>query len=139
MYGLFRTKRPRRSVYAHRFSFALANALNVHELGRDTVIRHRCDTPLCCNPLHLLAGTQAQNVDDKVERGRHLRGEDIRNHKLLAAEIPVIRGRLALGHKHADIAADFNVSRPTITLIANGKIWAWLKADNDNQPLSEAA
>lgn len=34
------------------------------------VIRHSCDTPLCCNPEHLIPGTQAQNIGDAVERGR---------------------------------------------------------------------
>lgn len=34
------------------------------------VIRHKCDNPGCCNPEHLLAGTQADNMKDKVSRGR---------------------------------------------------------------------
>jgi hypothetical protein len=55
------------SYVAHRYAWILAN-------GRiplaDEVIRHQCDNPPCCNPSHLLAGTQKQNVADMIDRGR---------------------------------------------------------------------
>ena len=35
------------------------------------VVRHRCDNPPRCNPRHLLAGTQADNMRDVKERRRH--------------------------------------------------------------------
>lgn len=47
---------------------------------------HRCGNPPCCNPAHLYAGTQSQNMLDCVAHGRHNRkrkngGEDgIRTH-----------------------------------------------------------
>lgn len=31
---------------------------------------HTCDEPLCCNPAHLYAGSQHQNVRDAIRRGR---------------------------------------------------------------------
>ncbi len=55
----------RRRVLAHRLAFFRAN-------GRwARVTRHACDNPPCCNPEHLLAGTQADNMHDAVERGRN--------------------------------------------------------------------
>ena len=33
-------------------------------------IRHSCDNPPCCNPAHLLLGTNFDNVQDKIQRGR---------------------------------------------------------------------
>jgi hypothetical protein len=34
------------------------------------VIRHTCDNPPCCNPRHLLLGSQQENIADMIERGR---------------------------------------------------------------------
>lgn len=31
---------------------------------------HTCDTPRCCNPDHLRPGTQADNIEDCIEKGR---------------------------------------------------------------------
>jgi hypothetical protein len=38
------------------------------------IVRHRCDTPACCNPDHLEVGTQADNVADMMARGRWSNG-----------------------------------------------------------------
>src|SRR5581483_5444519 len=37
-------------------------------------ICHQCDTPDCCNPLHLKAGTQADNMREASLRGRCAQG-----------------------------------------------------------------
>lgn len=38
------------------------------------VIRHLCDNPPCAELTHLELGTQAQNLADMNERGRHAKG-----------------------------------------------------------------
>ncbi len=53
---------------AHRVAFALANG----GIEDGAVIRHSCDNPPCCNPKHLLSGTQGENHRDMMERGRYV-------------------------------------------------------------------
>lgn len=82
-YGLFQGSIGYRgfSFLAHRIAWALDRE---REPG-NAVIRHRCDTPRCCNPAHLDAGTALDNVQDAIERGRMRyqrgsRGPQQRNH-----------------------------------------------------------
>lgn len=35
------------------------------------VVRHDCDRPECCNPQHLRTGTQKDNMQDALRRGRY--------------------------------------------------------------------
>lgn len=53
-------------VLAHRVAYELFYG----PIPEGAVVRHTCDNPPCCNPLHLIAGTQQQNLHDKYERKR---------------------------------------------------------------------
>lgn len=56
-----------RKLLAHRVVYEIFNG----ELtDRKIVVRHKCDNPLCCNPLHLEPGTRRDNELDKYRRDR---------------------------------------------------------------------
>ena len=50
---------------SHRWMYS-----QTHELDSSMVVRHSCDNASCVNPDHLGVGTHADNVRDKMERGR---------------------------------------------------------------------
>lgn len=58
------------SKTAPRFAYEAATGLS---LGVANAC-HSCDNPNCVNPAHLWAGTQKENMDDMVSKGRHHRG-----------------------------------------------------------------
>ncbi len=53
-------------TYVHRLVYAFVFG----EIPKNSFILHKCDTPLCCNPEHLWAGTQKENMIDAREKGR---------------------------------------------------------------------
>ena len=100
--------------------------LSVGAIPKGAYICHRCDNPKCCNPAHLWAGTQADNVADMIAKGRradptYYRGEDHKNHILSAAAVMDIRvSKLS----HAALGEKYGVSDTTISLVKRRLAWA---------------
>lgn len=55
-------------VLPHR---VVALGMGMVEEGDGQIVMHECDNPRCCNPAHLKAGNQSQNMLDCVARGRY--------------------------------------------------------------------
>ena len=66
-YGRFTAQRNGKYVSwrSHRWMYS-----QTYELDALMVVRHSCDNPSCVNPEHLSVGTHADNMRDKMERGR---------------------------------------------------------------------
>ena len=63
-YGVFTAEQ--RKYGAHRIAYTLAKG----PIPEGLLVRHTCDNPPCCNPAHLLVGTQKDNIADCIARGR---------------------------------------------------------------------
>lgn len=97
-------------------------------------IRHKCDNPSCCNINHLEIGTAKDNAMDKVVRNRSRKGipnfkaRGINNNNNKLNESQVIEIYLS-DLSYNKLAKKYNVSKITIYLIKNKKIWNWLTND----------
>jgi len=106
-------------VYAHRLAWEFVNGPVPDGLR----ILHRCDNPVCVNPKHLWLGTQRENVEDSIHKGRF---NAFGRQRLDAAKVREIRRLGARGLRHKDIAARFGVKRHTISGILSGQTWQHL-------------
>ena len=105
-------------VYAHRL--ALANKLGVPVFGLVGVALHSCDVRNCINPEHLSLGTQKDNIQDMISKGRGLQsGSKANPAKLTDKDVAYIRAhyvRRAPGIKGngSELAKLFNLSPPAL-------------------------
>jgi hypothetical protein len=78
-------------------------------------VLHTCDNPSCCNPKHLFLGSNQDNVDDKIKKGRlpDLRGTRCYAAKLSEEDVQDIR-RLKPYATLKALALLYDVSRATI-------------------------
>lgn len=89
---------------------------------------HSCDNPPCCNPQHLFWGSNSDNQQDAVSKGRHAYGERHPNHKLTTEQALFIQ-QSSLSPKV--LGKMFGISGPTATLIKNGKRWKHLYSQSE--------
>jgi hypothetical protein len=103
-----------RRHYAHKVSYEWAHG----ELPKGQIVRHRCDNPPCVRPSHLLSGTHQDNMDDMVERGRH-----VGNRIIDEAGVILIRERRAAGTASSVLAAEYGFSEQHVNAICRGRFW----------------
>lgn len=95
-------------------------------------VLHSCDNPRCVNPSHLFIGTDQDNADDKISKGRQgaARGERNKGCKLTNKQVLEIRRvhNKCLGSKNGtkNLASKYNVHPSTIQRIVNNKRWRHL-------------
>ena len=95
-------------------------------LSPNQVVRHTCDNPACCNPNHLVVGTQADNVQDCIDRGRFpdRAGEANGRAKLTSQLVSDIRKIYSSGMwSYGLLAQLFDINRSTIAHVIKRTSW----------------
>ncbi len=98
---------------AHRLSWERHNG----PIPIGLYVLHKCDTPSCINPEHLFVGTQKDNIQDAVKKGR------MATAVLSQKQVLVIRDD---ARSSRTIAAEYGVTHRTILEIRRRETWKWL-------------
>lgn len=108
---------------AHRLAWAVANG----PIPQGLHVLHRCDVRVCINPAHLFLGTPADNMADKMAKGRHRCGDHSGARsgraKLTDAVVQQVIVRLAAGEVAVVIARELGVNRSTVHGVKSGRSW----------------
>jgi hypothetical protein len=129
-YGRYRDHKE--TIWAHRYSLEM-------KLGRPIAAGmcacHKCDTKCCVNPDHLYEGSHADNMADKVLRGKQAKGDLInRAKRLKGSQVPWaklteddVRHIRSCSDKAAELARRYGVSPGVISCVRKGKTWRSVK------------
>ena len=102
--------------YGHRYMYE-----KIYGKISSEVLRHTCDNRWCINPSHLIEGTHADNVKDRVERKRSAVGTA--NGRAKLSELDVIDIFIDNITPKNTLAKRYNVDPKVIRDIKNGKTW----------------
>lgn len=138
-----------RDGYAHRASWII----HYGPIPSGQYVCHTCDNPTCVNPSHLFLGTQKDNIQDMVNKGRHrsvtspetllrgdahpsriyperlARGENHGRAKLNDEKVREVFRLTRLGRSQRSIARLFGVDKLVISLVIRRKTWRHVNVD----------
>lgn len=106
---------------AHRMAYEAF----VCQVPPGMMVLHRCDNRRCINPLHLFLGTNQDNMDDMVRKGRAAKaaGELNSNARLKTSDVLMIRSSPASA---AVLSDKFGICRNLVYQIRARKAWRHL-------------
>jgi hypothetical protein len=108
------------TVVAYRLAYELVKG----EIPEGLYVCHSCDNGLCCNPAHLWAGTQKQNLLDASAKGRlSVTGPTCETHGMRKLSASDVKDIYLSKNSASQIAAEYNVTPANIYHIRAGKTW----------------
>ena len=117
---------------AHRYSWEIHNG----DIPDGMFVLHSCDNPACVNPDHLFLGTNQDNVDDMMRKGRHRpktrntvcvesgkwkKGTSHWNYRLDDSVIVAIRNDRLCGLSYSILSKKYGVNMSYVFRICTGK------------------
>lgn len=130
-YGHSSLLKPLGEIMAHRVAYILYRG----SIPKGLFVLHSCDIRACINPDHLFLGTQKDNQQDAVSKGRNSRGMINGNSVFTDEQVMEIREKYNLGKKLygnrkgvnpytlTKLAREYSVVVSTIHTIVVGKNW----------------
>ncbi len=116
----FKFDNKERTLGVHRAS---AHVFKDFDLFSEKQVLHHCDNRKCFNPDHLWIGTNAENKEDCVRKGRHSRGEAQGHSKLTNSQILEIRKEKLNGETTVNLSKKYKVYQSHISSICRRKSW----------------
>jgi len=108
---------------AHRFSWELFFG----KIPSGLFVLHKCDNPACVNPDHLFLGTQKENMEDMVNKGRSGKKPKYgkNNHMSVLNEVAVREIRSLDGtFSRRELSEKYGVTRQAIGEVIRRVTWA---------------
>lgn len=105
-----------RNSTAYRVSFELFKG----GIPAGLFVCHHCDNRLCVNPDHLFIGTNRDNLDDMLRKGRSKKGERCGMSKLTDEQVIEIR---SLQLSTRAIGRKYNIHQTTVCSILSRETW----------------
>lgn len=105
-------------AYRHYYIYFYGPIPHGHEA------HHTCGNGLCVNPLHLQILTRTQHHEATRRFGQS------HGAKLTADQAVEVKRRALAGEPHIEIAGEFGISTPLVSMIKNGQRWAGIDSSD---------
>ncbi len=108
-------------VKAHRVAYEKAYG----PIPAGMCVCHKCDNPACVRVSHLFLGTHADNVADKVGKGRQYcpTGELHGRAKLTEAAVLAMRAKALSGSSRTELSREYGVTEQHVGYVLSRKSW----------------